>query len=183
MSRLSRGDLGTPFGDLVTQQDYSPRPKIDGVRFVDLRLMTDDGGSFTELVRCDEQGNLIAVPEFKLRQANFAEVQPGVIKAFHLHFDQEDVWFVPPSERLLVGLMDCREASPTYRISMRFVLGGGKTQLLYIPRGVAHGLANLYARPMTMVYFVNQHFRADDTDEHRLPWDLAGSDFWDLQRG
>jgi dTDP-4-dehydrorhamnose 3,5-epimerase len=148
-----------------------------------LRLLTDDGVSFAELVRFDDEGNLLAIPEFKVRQSSYSLVLPGAIKAFHLHYNQEDVWFVPPTDRLLIGLVDARKASPTYGATMRFVMGGGKAQLLYIPRGVGHGGANIGTQPVTILYYVNQRFDLSDPDERRLPWDIVGEDFWKITPG
>jgi dTDP-4-dehydrorhamnose 3,5-epimerase len=108
---------------------------------------------------------------------------PGTIKAFHLHFNQEDVWFVMPYDRLLIGLFDARENSKTYKQSMRFVMGAGRAQILYLPRGVAHGLANIWQQPANMIYFVNQQFDANQPDEQRLPWDTLGADFWEIKKG
>ena len=181
--KLSPADFGPDYADLITTQQYGGATKIHDVKFIDLRLMTDDGGSFAELVRFDENGNLEAVPDFKVRQSSYSLVLPGSIKAFHLHFNQEDVWFVPPTDRLLVGLIDCRKDSPTYNASMRFVMGGGKAQLVYIPRGVAHGGANIGTAPSTILYFVNQQFNLADPDERRLPWDVLGADFWQMTPG
>jgi len=171
------------FQKALTTQDYSPRPKIEGVRLLDLRLMIDDGGSFAELVRFNENGSLEAIPEFTPRQSSFSEMLPGVIKALHLHLNQEDVWFVPPSDRLLIGLVDARVDSPSHKVSQRFVMGAGRAQLLYIPRGVGHGCANIGQKPATIIYFVNQQFNLADPDERRLPWDILGADFWEMTKG
>ena len=37
-------------------------------------------------------------------------MDPGVIKAFHLHRRQTDVWFVPPGDKMLLVLLDVRRA-------------------------------------------------------------------------
>ena len=66
---------------------------------------------------------------------------------------------------------------------MRFVLGAGRARLLYIPRGVGHGCANLGTEPATVLYYVNQQFDLQDPDERRLPWDIAGADFWRMTPG
>jgi dTDP-4-dehydrorhamnose 3,5-epimerase len=108
---------------------------------------------------------------------------PGTIKAFHLHLNQEDVWFVPPHERLLVVLSDQRAASPTRGVMMRFVLGADKSRLVYIPRGVAHGAANLWQVPASIIYVVNQQFNIEAPDEGRLPWDFVGRDVWKIAQG
>jgi len=183
LRKLSPDDLGPEYQSVLTTQEYAARTRIQGVQIVDLRLLVDDGGSFAELVRFDENGNLLAIPEFKVRQSSYSQVLPGAIKAFHLHFNQEDVWFVPPTDRLLIGLVDTRKDSPTMGASMRFVMGAGKAQLLYIPRGVGHGGANIGTEPATILYYVNQHFDLNDPDERRLPWDLLGRDFWEITQG
>jgi dTDP-4-dehydrorhamnose 3,5-epimerase len=183
LHKLSPDDLGPEYQSVLTTQEYAARTRIQGVQIVDLRLLVDDGGSFAELVRFDENGNLLAIPEFKVRQSSYSQVLPGAIKAFHLHFNQEDVWFVPPTDRLLIGLVDARKDSPTQGASMRFVMGAGKAQLLYIPRGVGHGGANIGTEPATILYYVNQHFDLNDPDERRLPWDLLGREFWEITQG
>jgi dTDP-4-dehydrorhamnose 3,5-epimerase len=180
---LNRAEISPEYRDLVTTQEYPKRTPIEGVQIVDLRLMQDDGGSFAELVRLDDNGRLLAFPDFQVRQSSYSLVLPGAVKAFHLHFNQEDVWFVPPTDRLLIGLLDVRDASPTRGQTMRFVMGAGKAQLLHIPRGVAHGCGNLGATPVTILYYVNQHFNLDDPDERRLPWDALGESFWQITQG
>jgi dTDP-4-dehydrorhamnose 3,5-epimerase len=183
MSKLNPDDLASEYASVLTTQEYTKKTPIEGVQLIDLRLMIDDGGSFAELVRFDESGHLLAIPSFQVRQSSYSLVLPGAIKAFHLHYNQEDVWFVPPTDRLLVGLIDCRKESPTKGETMRLILGGGKAQLLYIPRGVAHGGANIGTQNATILYYVNQHFSLDDPDERRLPWDIVGADFWEMTPG
>ena len=182
-AELTPDDFGPDFRPHLTTQGYTPGPKIEGVQLLDLRLMTDDGGSFAELVRLDESGRLEAFPHFQVRQSSYSLVLPGAVKAFHLHFNQEDVWFVPPTDRLLIGLIDARKDSPTLGVTMRLVLGAGRARLLYIPRGVGHGCANLGTEPATVLYYVNQRFNLEDADERRLPWDIAGAEFWQMTPG
>jgi len=167
----------------LSVQDYSKKSTIEGVQLINLNLFLDDGGSLAEIVRFDDNGNLQILPEFKVKQSTFSQMLPGTIKAFHLHYNQEDVWFINPYDRLLIGLFDARKESPSYKRSMRFVMGGGRAQILYIPRGVAHGLANIWQAPANMIYFVNQCFDANNPDEHRLPWDTLGEDFWQIKKG
>jgi dTDP-4-dehydrorhamnose 3,5-epimerase len=180
---LDKHSIGGDYAKDLSIQDYSKRPPIDGVQLIPLQLYLDDGGALAEVIRTDENGNLLLIPEFKVRQSTFSQMLPGTIKAFHLHYNQEDVWFVMPYDRLLIGLFDARKDSPTYNKTMRFVLGGGQARILYIPRGVAHGLANIWSAPANMIYFVNQRFDAEQPDEHRLPWDALGADFWQISKG
>ncbi|MEK9132224.1 MAG: dTDP-4-dehydrorhamnose 3,5-epimerase family protein [Patescibacteria group bacterium] len=168
----------------LTKQSYESAPKIVGVKFFELREFTDDGGSFMELCRLDK-GICAAIPDFEARQINYSRVVAGAIKATHIHKNQEDVWFVPPHSRLLVGLKDLRAGSATEGVTMRFVLGVGKAALLLIPRGVAHGLANPWNETGTILYFVNQYFSTDPqkSDEYRLDPYFFGKDFWNIKQG
>jgi dTDP-4-dehydrorhamnose 3,5-epimerase len=180
---LTKDAIGRDYCNELSIQDYAKKATIEGVQLINLNMFVDDGGSLAEIVRLDEQGNLQVLPEFKVRQSTFSQMLPGTIKAFHLHYNQEDCWFIMPTDRLLIGLFDARKDSPTYGKTMRFVLGAGRAQLLYIPRGVAHGLANPWQNPANMIYFVNQCFDANNPDEHRLPWNTLGDDFWEIRKG
>jgi len=76
-----------------------------------------------------------------------------------------------------------REDSETFEKTMRLTLGAGKSYQLLIPRGVAHGVANIWDRRMHMIYMVNNKFDINDPDEHRLDWDIFGDGFWELTKG
>lgn len=175
--------LAPEFEKVRSRQSYGAKPRIDGVEVVELKRFVEEGGELAEVARLGEDGALAGVPGFRLRQANHSVVEPGAIKAFHVHFHQSDVWFVLPDAKLLVGLHDTREGSPTKGTSMRVVLGAGRALLLRIPPGVAHGMANLWDRPANVLYLHDRQFDAKDPDEHRLPWDLLGKDFWTIPPG
>ncbi len=165
-------------------QTYAATPVLDGVQVVELTRHADDGGSMTELARLDD-GVAQGFTGFTVRQVNFSELAPGVIKAFHVHARQTDVWYVPPSDRMLVVLLDVRQTSPTQGGRMRLVLGHGASRLLRIPPGVAHGVRNLGESTGRLVYLTDLHFSPEPAtcDEGRLPWDFAGADVWETTRG
>ena len=165
-------------------QEYSPAPGIDGVQMVDLKRFHDDGGSLTELGRL-QGGVHAALPGFEVKQVNYSELEPGAIKAFHLHRRQTDVWFVPPADKMLLVLLDVRAESRSRTIHRRLVLGDGTSRLVRIPPGVAHGVKNLAPTRGRIIYFVDTHFSPDpdQSDEGRLPWDFAGAEIWDVVRG
>ena len=137
----------------------------------------------TELLRPQE-----AAPEglagFELAQMNYSTVEPGVIKAFHVHRLQTDVWFVPPEDRVLLVLVDVREGSVTEGQLQRIMLGDGRTRLVRIPPGVAHGCRNLGARAARIVYFTDTVFspEPESCDECRLDWDFRGAEVWESAR-
>ena len=167
-----------------SKQDYAPKRRIEGVEIVELKRFNDDGGAMTELGRIDA-GIHKQLPGFTVKQVNYSVLEPLAIKAFHLHTRQTDVWYVPPSDKLLLVLGDVRKGSPTEGTIMRFVIGDGNSRLVRIPPGVAHGCKNLRpASPCSIIYFVDVQFSTDDQcDEGRLPWDHFGTAVWEVERG
>lgn len=181
-NQMDKANILPKYSKIVTIQEYGKNPPIDGVKFFPLTYNRDDTGEFAELGRITD-GVLESLGGFKIAQISYSLLLPGAVKAFHLHFDQTDAWFVSPRERLLVGLLDARQDSSTADKTMRFVLGTGTAQLLIIPPGVAHGAANPWDKPTSMVYFTDQQFLPTDPDERRLPYDLFGENFWELTKG
>jgi dTDP-4-dehydrorhamnose 3,5-epimerase len=121
---------------------------------------------------------------FEPAQLNYSTLQPGAIKAFHVHRRQTDVWFVPPEDRVLLILVDVREGSPTEGQESRWVLGDGRAALVRIPPGVAHGCRNLGTQLARILYLTDLEFDPDPQrcDEGRLPWDYVGGEVWELPR-
>ncbi len=179
---LSLDDLDESVQGQMTRQQYGSKQEIAGVRLLPLRTHVDDSGAFTELGRL-ENGALAGCEDFVVRQVNHSLVMPGAVKAWHCHLKQEDVWFVPFNHVVVVGLWDLRRESGTCGATLRFVLGQGRSQLLYIPRGVAHGVANLGTQEALLFYFVNQQFDPANPDEYRLPYDALGKEFWEMRQG
>lgn len=166
----------------VFVQDYSKKTLIQGVKIVELRNITGEDGDLTEVARFSENGEHEQFPGFKIRQITRSLVIPGAIKAFHLHFFQDDIWHILPGDKLTIGLWDVRKDSPTKGVTMKLPLGGGKSHLVFIPRGVAHGAANISLQSATIIYLVNQQFNIEKPDENRLPWDSLGEEFWDAPK-
>jgi dTDP-4-dehydrorhamnose 3,5-epimerase len=164
-------------------QDYSRRAGIGGVTLVDLKRFHDDASSMTELARL-EDGRLLGLEGFVAAQVNYSTIEPGGIKAFHVHRRQTDVWFVPPSDRVLLVLVDVREGSPTEGGRLRLTLGDDDSRLVRIPPGVAHGCRNLGSATARILYFTDVRFSPEpgETDEGRLPWDHFGTEIWDTVR-
>lgn len=165
-------------------QDYGPKRSIEGLQIVQLKRFNDDGGSMTELGRLTD-GKVAGLEGFTARQVNYSVMEPLAIKAFHLHKRQTDVWYVPPSDKLLLVVADVRKGSPTEGLVQRVVLGDGNSRLVRIPPGVAHGAKNLrHATPSVIIYFVDVQFSIDEhCDEGRLPWDHFGEKVWEVERG
>ena len=178
---MSKPSISDKFTDKLTRQTYEPKQTILGVQFIEFNLHSDDGGDFHELMRLSS-GTAQNQPKFEVRQINRSRFNPGLVKAFHLHLKQDEIWAIHPMDRLLVGLIDARKGSQTESLQMRLILGAGKSRMLYIPRGIAHGGMVLGETPIDVIYMVNQQFSAEEPDEWRLPWDILGKDFWEIRK-
>jgi dTDP-4-dehydrorhamnose 3,5-epimerase len=163
-----------------TFQDYAKRPAIDGVAVHVLSRFGDDGGSMTELARFAD-GVPASCPGFTLAQLNYSTIEPKVVKAFHVHHRQTDIWFVPPEDRVVLVLVDVRAGSKTEKVVTKLMLGDGRSVIVRIPPGVAHGCRNLGDRPARIIYMTDVLFSVERgvTDEGRLPWDLVGPEIWE----
>ena len=175
---LTKQDIEGKYRGKVYVQDYSKKPLIDGVKIVEIRNLVGEDGDMSELLRLTPTGEAEGFPGFQVRQLNRAKMLPNAIKAWHLHYKQEEIQTVRPDDHLVFGLWDLREKSPTKGLTMRFALGGGKAHLLYIPQGVAHGYMNVSGNPATIIYATSEQFDVENPDENRLPWDSI-KDFWE----
>lgn len=137
---------------------------IDGVKTKQLKIFTDDRGFLTEILKEGEE-------VFKdIKQATYTESYPGVIKAFHWHKKQWDIWFVAGGMAQVV-LYDLRKDSPTYKKTDVFYLGDDNRQVLLIPPGVAHGYRVLGKKRVRLIYFVTEKYNLENPDEERIEFD------------
>lgn len=178
---LTLSDIDEKTHKKIYTQDYSAKPTIEDVKIIPVKNFVGEDGDFSEIIRM-ENGEIEGMEGFKVVQVNRSKLVAQAIKGWHLHFAQDDVFYLPPSDSLLVGLWDLRKSSETSGVSMKIALGGGQSSLLYIPCGVAHGMVNVSGEPIDLFYFVNAQFDAKNPDERRLPWDSLGADFWEPKR-
>ncbi|WP_085524184.1 dTDP-4-dehydrorhamnose 3,5-epimerase family protein [Tuberibacillus sp. Marseille-P3662] len=137
---------------------------IDGVKTKTITKNFDDRGYLAELVRSDEA----LLTQFG--QATLSMSFPGVIKAFHYHRQQEDLWFFPSGHAQVV-LHDLRQDSQTKGVTEVYYMGEEHPILLLIPRLVAHGYRVLGNKPATILYFTSEPYNRDHPDEERIAWD------------
>lgn len=134
---------------------------IKDVHLKPLTVHADDRGYFMELLREDDSFFT------HFAQSSYSVLYPGLVKAWHWHRRQDDIWFIL-SGMAQVGLYDLREDSPSYRETNVFYLGEANRQILFIPHGVAHGYRVLGTSPVGLVYYTNSVY--DPADELRLDW-------------
>ncbi|MED4533616.1 dTDP-4-dehydrorhamnose 3,5-epimerase family protein [Metabacillus fastidiosus] len=145
---------------------------IDGVIVKQITKFCDDRGFFAELIREDEG----ILPHFG--QASWSMSYPGIIKAFHYHEKQDDLWFFPSGNAQVV-LHDLRVDSKTNGETDVFYMGDDNPIVLFIPKGVAHGYRVLGEKPLTIIYFTTKAYDKENPDEKRIPWNdpLIGFDW------
>ena len=166
----------------LSRQSYGAKPSIAGLEVLSLSQFSDDGGNFVEIARFAQGGVQGLSTPFQPAQVSMSTMMPGVVKAFHVHKKQDDLWFVPPQQHLLVNCVDLRDESESFDVHVRLILGGSQAKLLRIPAGVAHGAANVSQSMTTLFYFTSEQFNMDDPDEFRLPWNHFGSEMWELSK-
>ena len=137
---------------------------IDGIKIKKLVRHCDDRGFFEEVLR-DDEGLLK-----KFGQTSYTETHSGVIKAFHYHKKQDDLWFVCKGMAQVV-LHDLRDGSPTKGETQVIVTGEDNPCLILIPVGVAHGYRVLGNERVGLLYHTTESYKADDPDEERIPFD------------
>jgi dTDP-4-dehydrorhamnose 3,5-epimerase len=137
---------------------------IAGVKVKKLIRHCDDRGFFMEILRDDDE--LLS----RFGQASLSKAYPGIIKAFHYHEQQDDLWFFPVGNAQAV-LYDLREGSPTKGETNVFYMGEDNPILLLIPKMVAHGYRALGSEPAIIIYFTTNSYNQANPDEKRIPWD------------
>jgi dTDP-4-dehydrorhamnose 3,5-epimerase len=95
---------------------------------------------------------------------------PGIIKAFHYHKKQDDLWFIARGMAQVV-LYDMRKDSPTYNETQVIYTGELKQMLILIPMGVAHGYKVIGTEPVILFYHTTNSYDNTEPDEERIPYD------------
>jgi dTDP-4-dehydrorhamnose 3,5-epimerase len=146
---------------------------IDGVVVTALKTFPDDRGYFREILRVEDSAL------GSCAQISATMSYPGIIKAFHYHNQQDDLWYCA-SGTIQAVLYDRREDSPTYKETQVVPLGDLAPQTLFIPHGVVHGYKVLGHLPAIVVYTTSQVY--DPKDELRIAHNDPEINFdWTIQ--
>ena len=148
---------------------------IDDVVIKQLKRFPDDRGFFAEIAQEGEE----AWKDFK--QASVTETYPQVIKAFHWHKRQFDLWYCV-SGNIQAVLYDQREKSPTKGQTQVVYMGENAPVALLIPPGVIHGYRVLGNESARLIYLTTEAYDPKDPDEERLAFDDPKIGFdWNTQ--
>lgn len=137
---------------------------FSGIRVIPLTSHADERGFFREVVKKSWKISDIC-------QVSVSQTKPGIIKAFHWHNRQRDVWHLLQG-RLLVGLHDLRKTSKTHGQTISFEWDAEKVPcLLVIPKKIAHGYKVLGSQNALMLYMMDSEYNPQKQDEERMEFD------------
>ena len=150
---------------------------IDGVETKSLKFISDERGYLMEILRVDD---LIFE---KFGQVYLTVAYPGVVKGWHYHRKQTDLFSVVKGEIKLV-LYDQRRGSPTRGEIDEFFLGEKHPLLVRIPPEVVHGFKTVGIEPGYVINCPTAPYNRESPDECRIdPWENEIPYDWTLKEG
>ena len=135
---------------------------LDGVKVHELKLLPDERGFFTELLRQDWKDLL---EDEWVAQANLSYSYPGVIRAWHRHLKGQIDYFI-----VLKGAMKICAYDEKKKELDEIVASEHKLQVVRIPGRYWHGTKTLGNEPSLTLYFVTRLYDYSKPDEERRPW-------------
>jgi dTDP-4-dehydrorhamnose 3,5-epimerase len=145
---------------------------IDGVRIKPLRVVADERGWLTEVLREDDEIFT------RFGQVYVSATYPGVVKAWHYHLRQTDN-FACIAGMVKLVLIDTREGSPTRDTTNEFFLGVQNPVLVQVPKLVYHGWKCISVEPSLVINVPDRPYDRADPDEPphgTLPYDWTRQD-------
>lgn len=118
----------------------------------DLNMHCDDRGSFTEVLRSPERG-----------QVSVNISRPGIVKGNHWHHTKNEKFLVVQGEGVIrFRRIDCDEV-------IEYHVSGKKLQVVDIPCGYTHNIENVGSEDMVTLMWANECFDPDHPDTFYLP--------------
>jgi dTDP-4-dehydrorhamnose 3,5-epimerase len=157
----------------VVVNDRAEPSRLSGVRYGRVVRHADERGSFRELWRASEFGeldpSLAGVRQgsaSRFVQANISTSAPGVLRGLHYHRRQLDYWVVAIG-RAFVALVDVRPVMRGVGQAEVETRELAADEFVVIPAGIAHGFLAL--ERLEVIYLVTNEF--DGSDELGFAWD------------
>lgn len=150
----SRGELAIPdMADGFTRKLYATYLSyLPEDRFVyPLKMNVDDRGSFTEMIRTPERGQ-ISVNIFK----------PGIIKGNHWHHTKNEKFLVVSGRGVI---RFCKVGSDEV---IEYHVNGEKLEVVDVPVGYIHNIENLGDSDMITIMWASECFNPEKPDTYSL---------------
>lgn len=148
--RHSRGNLEIPnMGDDFTRKLYSTYLSyLPADKFAyDLKMNCDQRGSFTELIRTPDRG-----------QVSVNVSKPGIMKGNHWHSTKNEKFLVVSGK----GLIRFRKIDSDEIIE--YAVDGDKLQVVDIPPGYTHAIINVGDSDLVTIMWANECFDPEKSD-------------------
>ncbi|MCK6594979.1 MAG: dTDP-4-dehydrorhamnose 3,5-epimerase family protein [Bacteriovoracaceae bacterium] len=145
-----------------------------GLKKISLDLFQDERGSFIKTYN-SKLFQSIGI-NFNIEEEFFSTSNKDVIRGFHFQlppFDHDKIVRCLTGEVLDV-VIDLRKTSINYKKHLSINLNAEKNELLFIPRGFAHGFLSK-KNNTTMQYFVNSIYSKDH--DSGIRYDTIGFDW------
>lgn len=148
---------------------------IDGVKIIPLKQIPDERGKVMHMLRSDDE-------HFeKFGEIYFSVVNPGVIKAWHLH-SKMALNYAVVSGMIKLVLYDNREKSKTRGEIMEIFMGESNYVLAHVPVGVTNGFKGIDIKPSIVANCAT--IPHDPTEITRMnPFDKNIPYDWSLKHG
>jgi len=150
---------------------------IDGAKVKRLRVIPDERGRLTEMLRNDDKEFFL-----KFGQVYMTTGYPGVVKGWHYHKKQIDN-FIAVKGMMKVVLYDGRENSPTHGEINEFFMGEQNMLIVQIPTHVLHGFKTISETEAILVNIPTEVYDYSEPDEFRehphendVPYDWTRKD-------
>jgi len=148
---------------------------LNGVGIHPLKAHADERGFLMEILRESD-------PYFtRFGQVYVSKNYPGVIRAWHYHQKQTDLWCVV-SGMIKAVMFDMREDSPTKGQVQEVFMGDDNRVMLEIPVGIAHGYKTVGQTHALLLNFTDVLYNREEPDEYRLPYNTPEIPYsWDIK--
>ncbi len=93
--------------------------------------------------------------------ATVSWTEPQAVRGPHEHLEQSNLLVFLGPQRFQLTLWDNRETSPTYRHTLRRVVGGEQPLSILVPAGVVHAFQNLSPERGLSLNLPNRLFRGE----------------------
>lgn len=149
--------------------------EIDGCCLIELEMLQDRRGSFTKMYNADAYKGTV-LDSFLLEEEFITISNRNVLRGLHFQTPpmDHDKIVTCLSGRVIDFFLDIRVRSKTYGKLCSIELQGGKPQLLFLPKGIAHGFLTLEDNS-SMLYKTNKVYSPEN--DAGIHWASVGLKF------
>ena len=138
-----------------------------GVQIFSPKINFDERGFVTEIFRSDW---LDFFDNSLPKQVNFSKSEPGVIRAWHRHKNNQIDFFTVLKGKMKICVYDDDKNSSTFGKLVEIIADENHLQIIKVPGHFWHGTKTLGTESSYTVYFINNLYNYENPDEERMSW-------------